>query len=345
MKLRKITIFTIFSIFIFTYFNFSNIDTVTKYLVYDRECNVIGEYEIEEYNSIIKSNSSYFGYCVKDALASTTTLKQLSENAFKYAYINVKDCNFGLENINQNDTLVEEVYIIGHAYGKPGGNQNFFPKQLSEYLIKNTNNKNSGIALTGDFVRENNLDSFRNVKKFIEENFTTYFLAVGNHEVLSNNLVSIKNYNQVFSTDLFIKDYGNVLIIAANYSNDNWLPSNLQINEINKAISNSTSDYIILLSHQIFWLRETGGQIEPNSYSLLKTELLYDSLSWLTDSDKNIIVISGDYGAFGQETYCLQKNNKIFIANGIGDLNTDTLLKLSIFENKLFLEELKINSE
>ena len=65
----------------------------------------------------------------------------------------------------------------------------------------------------------------------------------------------------------------------------------------------------------------------------------------LTDSDKNIIVISGDYGAFGQETYCLQKNNKIFIANGIGDLNTDTLLKLSIFENKLFLEELKINSE
>ena len=119
----------------------------------------------------------------------------------------------------------------------------------------------------------------------------------------------------------------------------------MQINEINKAISNSTSDYIILLSHQIFWLRETGGQIEPNSYSLLKTELLYDSLSWLTDSDKNIIVISGDYGAFGQETYCLQKNNKIFIANGIGDLNTDTLLKLSIFENKLFLEELKINSE
>ena len=45
----------------------------------------------------------------------------------------------------------------------------FFPKQLSEYLIKNTNNKNSGIALTGDFVRENNLDSFRNVKNLLKK--------------------------------------------------------------------------------------------------------------------------------------------------------------------------------
>ena len=321
----------------------TNDEQEPKYTVYDIDCNVVGEYEIKEYDEILEENSTYKGYCIKDLVASTTTLRSSEENPFKNISINIDGCLVE-SNINDNPTLIEEIFVVGHAYGTPGGTDDFFPKTLLNYLKENSRKELSGIALTGDFVRENSLRSFQKVHSFIEENFSTYFIAVGNHEVVNNNKVSIENYNQIFKKDLFIKDYSSVIVISANFSNENWLPSKVQIEKINEAILNSKANYIILLTHQIFWQEETGGELEPNSYALLNTDLPYDSLNWLNDNEKNIVIISGDYGAFGQETYCIQKYNKMFIANGIGGLETDTLIKLSIYDNYTVIDEVLISS-
>ena len=70
----------------------------------------------------------------------------------------------------------------------------------------------------------------------------------------------------------------------------------------------------------------------------------YNSVGWINDfSNKNLIIISGDYGANGQETFCLIKENKIFIANGIGNSENNTILKLSIFKEFIYFEELYLN--
>lgn len=323
----------------------ANDEEGSKYVVYDADCNVVGNFETKEYDKILEENSSYSGYCIKDLNVSTTTLNRNKDNPFKNISINVNGCSIEANSINETSTFIEEIFVVGHAYGTPGGTEDFFPEKLLNYFKKNSRKESSGIALTGDFVRENNLKSFQKVSSFIEQNFSTYFIAVGNHEVVNNDKISIKNYNQIFEKDLFIKDYSSVIVIAANFSNENWLPTKFQIKKINEAILSSNAKYIILLSHQIFWQKETGDELEPNSYALLNSDLPYDSLNWINDNEKNIIIISGDYGAFGQETYCIQKYNKMFIANGIGGLETDTLIKLSIYNNYLMMDEVMISSE
>jgi len=342
--LKAVYCFLIFLLLIATAYIYTNRNQVPEYAIYDRSCELIGKYKIEDYNQMLQENDSYLGYCVEDVYASTTTLKNWENNPFKDIFLNVNGCYIEPENISNEKVTKEEIYIVGHAYGTPGGSEEFFPKELSDYLINNTNKEFSGIALTGDFVRNNNLKSFENVYNFIKQNFATYFLAIGNHEVKDNQKVSLENYNKIFDKDIFIKDYSSVLVIAANYSNSNWLPKPYQINKINDAIKSTEAEYIVLLTHQIFWQKETGGKLEPNSYALLTSELPYDSLAWLEDRDKNFIIISGDYGAFGQETFCIQKYNKIFIANGIGGLPTDTLLKLEIYKNQFSIKEVLIST-
>tara|TARA_A200000113_G_scaffold174320_1_gene159471 strand:+ start:471 stop:716 length:246 start_codon:yes stop_codon:yes gene_type:complete len=60
--------------------------------------------------------------------------------------------------------------------------------------------------------------------------------------------------------------------------------------------------------------------------------------------DENYIVISGDYGAWGDTTYCKEINSRLFIANGIGDTKNDTIIKIYDFKNSLFIEEININN-
>ena len=153
-----------------------------------------------------------------------------------------------------------------------------------------------------------------------------------------------ENYFKVFGKT-FIFGIQN-LLISANFSNPNWLPSNEQISKINNVINESSKDNIILLSHQIFWLENADFEMNPNSYALLEEDLKKDSLSWLENQkNKNIIVISGDYGAQGQATACYLDENKLFIANGIGENENDTIIKISETKNLLFIEELSLNNE
>ena len=256
--------------------------------------------------------------------------------------MNIPACKLDTnKTLDNNLKIEEELFIIGHAYGDISSNSDFFPSYLTNYLEENKDTDYSSIALTGDFVRSNDEASFRKVKNFIDINFKTYFLALGNHEVEKNGL---ENYFKIFKEEIFIQEYYDVLIIAANFSNPTWLPTSKQISVINTAIEESSARNILLLSHQIFWLKETKGEIEPNSFAFLTEDLPYDSVGWINNfNDKNLIIISGDYGANGQETFCLIKENKVFIANGIGNSENNTILKLSIFREFIYFEELYLN--
>ena len=60
-------------------------------------------------------------------------------------------------------------------------------------------------------------------------------IAVGNHELSVEN-----NYYKVFEKDLFYYEFENFIIIAANFSNSNWLPSENQIKQINEIVNSIT---------------------------------------------------------------------------------------------------------
>tara|TARA_X000000368_G_scaffold199442_1_gene157542 strand:+ start:30271 stop:31359 length:1089 start_codon:yes stop_codon:yes gene_type:complete len=346
-KFKFLIILLIFILFAFQLFTklsifaSSNNTSQPLYEIFDKQCNSIGVYEIDEYTEIIDDNKEYLGYCILDAYATSTTLNKELVITLESLYLNISACEIKQNKIFDNNLKSdEEIFIIGHGYGNPSSNSNFLPASLTKYLKENTISDSSSIAFTGDFVRINDENSFKKIKKYIDENFKTYFIALGNHEIYESD----DEYFNTFNEDIFIKEYFDTLIIAANFSNSNWLPSEEQINAINTAIEKTSVTNILILSHQIFWLKEAYGEVTPNSYDLLTEELPYDSVGWINGiDDKNLIIISGDYGAFGQETYCLTKENKIFIANGIGDLKNDSILKLSIFKEFIYLEELYLN--
>jgi len=249
--------------------------------------------------------------------------------------LNLYNCDIK-NNTKLKGTPEREVFVVGHAYGKPGEGD-FFPDKLANYLEKNANKPTSYLALTGDFVRVNSIDSFIKVKDYIDQNFNGYFIAVGNHEIEN----SASNYYSVFKNDYYSMEFNSFLLISANFSNSNWLPSSDNIEKINNSINNSKKENVIILSHQIFWQKESDKKINPNSIALLETELSEDSLWWVENRDKkNLIVISGDYGAWGSETFCYINQNIMFIANGIGNHDKDSILK--IIEYKDFFELVEI---
>ena len=340
--LITLLIFILFSFQFFRNFNFFNNTSEPLYEIFDKQCNSIGFYEINKYTEILENNKEYLGYCVLDAYATTTTLNKDIALNLESLFLNITACKLNpIKTLDKNLISEEELFIVGHAYGDTFSNSNFLPSYLTKYLKESTDANFSSIALTGDFVRSNDEASFRKVKNFIDANFKTYFLALGNHEVEKNGL---ENYFKIFKEDLFIQEYYNVLIIAANFSNPTWLPTSKQISAINAAIEETSATNILLFSHQIFWLRETKGEIEPNSFAFLTEDLPYHSVGWINDfNDKNLIIISGDYGVKGQETFCLIKENKVFIANGIGNSENNSILKLSIFKEFIYFEELYLN--
>ena len=335
-------VLVLFGFRLYTNFNALNNNSEPLYEIFDKQCNSIGLYEINEYTEILENNKEYLGYCVLDAYATSTTVNKDKKLNFDNLFLNIPACK-----LNQNNTLdknlksEEEIFIVGHAYGDTDSNSDFFPSNLTKYLEENRDVNFSSIALTGDFVRNNDETSFSKVKNFIDINFKTYFISLGNHEVYKNS----DNYFKIFKEDIYIQDYYNVLIIAANFSNPTWLPTLKQISAINTAIEETNASNILLLSHQIFWLKETNNEIEPNSFAILSEDLPYNSVGWINDfNDKNLIIISGDYGAYEQETFCLIKENKVFIANGIGNSENNSILKLSIFREFIYFEELYLNT-
>tara|TARA_A100001011_G_C14196751_1_gene793847 strand:- start:122 stop:1027 length:906 start_codon:yes stop_codon:yes gene_type:complete len=279
----------------------------------------------------------FFLYCTSNNLNFDETIS-----------INIENCNLSYnEQIKESRFSENEIYVVGHAYGKPGEGE-FFPDNLTNFFADNLNMQSINyLALTGDFVRNPDLNSYTKVKDYIDENFDGYFISIGNHEIDNGHNISgpgLDNYFKIFNKDFFYQEFNHFLIISANFSNQDWLPNVEQKKEINDLINTTDKDYVIILTHQLFWLLDAEEDISPNSDALLRENLNQNSLNWIDKvNNKNFIVISGDYGAFGDETYCTHKDNKLFIANGIGNLNSDTILKISENDLNFNITERKLN--
>ena len=236
---------------------------------------------------------------------------------------------------------INEVFVIGHLYGDRYKEDDEIPLKVTNFFEGYRSNSNTYIALTGDVVKEPTTEALEKVNKFLNNNSIGYFISPGNHDIYPSS----SNYQKVFKYDFYFKEFNNFLLISANFSTSDWLPSNEQKAKINNLINNTSKEYIILLSHQIFWFKDIDFEFKPNSFALLEKELKKNSLNWIeSENNKNFIIISGDSGAYGQDTMCYLNDNKLFIANGIGNFDDDTILKISELEEILIIEEIPLNN-
>ena len=256
--------------------------------------------------------------------------------------LDIYKCNNLQNNVPElNKSPINEVFVIGHLYGDRNKEDNDIPLKVSNFFEDYKSNSNTYIALTGDLVKEPTIEAFEKVNKFLNKNSIGYFISPGNHDIYPSS----SNFQKVFQYDFYFKEFNNFILIAANFSTSDWLPSDEQKTKINNLINNTSKEYIILLSHQIFWYKDIDFEFKPNSFALLENELKKNSLNWIeSENNKNFIVISGDSGAYGQDTMCYVNDNKLFIANGIGNFDDDTILKISELEEFLIIEEIPLNN-
>jgi len=249
------------------------------------------------------------------------------------------DCNIFSESEINNSNILDSFFIVGHAYGSPDGENIGLSPNFINYLDQISLERKKFLILTGDFSRKNDIEDLNATKNQIEKYFNQYYVIPGNHEVMFNN-----NYYKVFPTDFFKFELSDSLLIGGNFNNSDWLPSIYQQNQINKAIKESASKTVVLFSHQLFWLNLFSEEVAPNSDALLN-KLDDNPLDWLQIEDKKLIIISGDHGAWGDELFCKSKDFVTFIANGLGNTSSDTILEVFYTPESLIFNKVRISSK
>ena len=129
------------------------------------------------------------------------------------------------------EDIVNTLTVVGHAYGKPGGDNIGLSENLLNYFVSQDFHDDDIAIFNGDFNRYNTIEDLKQVKIQIERHFDTYYLVPGNHEVRENN-----NFYKIFKKDFFSIELQSALLIGANFNNSDWLPSVYQKNLINEII-------------------------------------------------------------------------------------------------------------
>ena len=279
----------------------------------------------------------FFAISSTESLNNAVDINSLTDDFQDQSSIDVSDCRlFESSSVDNNKEILNSFYIVGHAYGKPGGTNIGLSENLLDYFSNLSIEDGEFLVLTGDFNRDNTLEDLQQSKIQIEKYFDKYFVVPGNHEVRENN-----NFYEVYKNDFFYVELENTLLIGASFNNSDWLPTIYSQNLINEIISKSSSKTILLFSHQLFWKDLFENKVTPNSSQFLK-KLDPEPIDWIKTKDKKLIVISGDYGAFGASTFCKKYKEITFIANGIGGLETDTVIKIFETKEELFFKEIKL---
>ena len=104
VNLIILSIFVLFGFQLFTNFSVFNNTVEPLYEIFDKQCNSIGLYEINEYTEILENNSEYLGYCVLDAYATSTTVNKDITLNFDSLFLNIPACK-----LNQNKTWIAVI--------------------------------------------------------------------------------------------------------------------------------------------------------------------------------------------------------------------------------------------
>ena len=141
-------------------------------------------------------------------------------------------------------------------------------------------------------------------------------------------------------------NYENLSIVVANFSTYNWQPTLKDKVKINNFIKKTQNKNVIILAHPVFWYNLTLNKTIRNGDDMLKVELGLDTLDWLEQNDKNITIISGDYGSNVPETFCEYdpQKNILYIASGVYDQIEDRLIVITEISDGFYLEEKLLNN-
>lgn len=249
------------------------------------------------------------------------------------------ECSLFLES-SINQSVSNRIFIMGHVYDK--NSENEFSEQLQSFLNEQILSSNDVGIFSGDIVISSTKDRLKESQKIISSYFTQFYVSAGNHDFGDAFLEIYGEYFYAFETKHF-------LVLGTSFNTQNWLPNDNDKNLINNLIKTTEKNNILLISHQLFWIKKANSNFlsikkaEPNDIPDNVT-ISANPFDWIELDDKKLIVISGDSGKWGQEFFCKDiSNNIIVISNGLGGFQDDSILIIKENDFGYNFEQIYIN--
>lgn len=239
------------------------------------------------------------------------------------------DCSFTVLNEIPNNSSI----IIGHLYGSPSKHNNFIDKSAEKFLLSNRK-KIKNLFLTGDIFFNPSREKWTRFYNLFDKHMQI-LITPGNHDIgrVENLKIFKESVNQSTNFPITYQENNNVYIFE-NSIKSGWHIQKNTFEEIEKIDKNSE---VILLRHNI-----AARELIPlaNSMSLIKKDLP-NSKEIEKLLNRNIIIISGDGGAFKKlpRIFCRTYGNIKYIINGLGGIAGDSVLV--IHDNKIYSYVLK----
>ena len=232
---------------------------------------------------------------------------------------------------------IESTAIIGHAYGSASDHTGFLAPSVATFLELNKENL-SRVIFTGDVFFQPSLQKWNKLTQKYRS-FFDIVVAPGNHDVDFGDNAKRDVFNLSFPKKNklpYVINNNKSLLIIEDSTTNRWV-----IGKKVKELVNSSNQYqdIFLFRHHIL-VKElfNSANVKPASpHELLNIRELLD----LLNTKKNITIISGDSGGYGQPRLtCIQFENVTTIANGIFQVEGDSVLVLTK-NGELFSIDLK----
>lgn len=250
-----------------------------------------------------------------------------------------RECHLFLEP-SSNQSVSNRIFIMGHVYDKSSENE--FSEQLQSYLNEqDLNSKDIGI-FSGDIVISPTKERLIESQKIISNYFSEFYVSPGNHDFG-------EAFNDIYGEYLYTFETNHFLVLGTSFNTPNWLPNDYDKNLINNFIKTTEKKNILLISHQLFWIKEANNNFfssvkaEPNNIPDNVTTSA-NPFDWIELEGKKLIVISGDSGKWGQEFYCKDlRNNITVISNGLGGFKDDSIVIINENDLSYNFEHIYIN--
>lgn len=230
--------------------------------------------------------------------------------------------NCNIENIST--TQETDIMVVGHAYGSIHSKKGTISPYLQAY-IESSEFKPKTIIFTGDVLPSTSNAKWKSFKEEMNTLGKKIIISPGNHDVGDGDSSQRDIYFQNFNVDypLIIEDEERLMV---------FIDSTVENGKINQDLIHNLENYtgssttLFIFSHHI--LRPNPLLIANSTSNMDLNINNIKALDAVKNNFINIILISGDSGAYGQETNCIKNQNISFISQGLGDFPHDKVLIL-----------------
>lgn len=241
--------------------------------------------------------------------------------------------------IIQNEPIQNSFVIAGHAYGKPGTDQlRLYDKLVSQFATIKKMVNPLKVIFTGDVAVTATEQNWKNVLYELDSFDIDFWIAPGNHDLLTNYL------EQNVQSELFFSEKINDnLFIILNTNFPGWTINQPQLKMIESELSNLKNvRNIFVFSHQVWWADDSLAPFDlertfPNSGYLSEGSSTFwqDAFPIFEKVKTPVYFFSGDVGAFSwiPNFKFQQVDNFHFYASVMGSGIEDNVLHLKTFES------------